>query len=358
MKNSRLARNIEDFLKIVVKDPCRKNIAQVLYEYAKFQLSNQALAEQYFAKCLYHRGVNNFSDYLLTRKLEKKCWKLNDKRYTPLMDNKHFFELFFSQFNLKVVQSLAYNYNSLFFLDNKIIQLNSSEEFGNFLRALINERATSKSIFIKKTQDSYGGSHIYKVSEDDVQSNSEDLDDLYEEVTTSGYLFQDMIVQHDRMNELNPYCVNTVRISTYSNKMKSARILSSYLRTGATKAYVDNISSGGLYVDINVVDGSLNSEAFTHVLRGGGKTYKAHPGSGLKFEAFEIPFYKQAKELAVEAARHVPQLRIVGWDIAIQPDGPMFIEGNSKPGLYRAEVGQKGFANNPVFMELYDEIAR
>lgn len=357
MNSRKLAQDMYAFSKVFLKDPRRKSILRVLWEYGSFRVSNPALAEQYFRKFLYRKGVKNFSDYLLTHKMERASWsKLNDRRYTPLMDNKRFFELFFSQFDLRVVKSLAHNCRSLFFHENRVLPIHSCEEFVDFLRTLIHEKAASGSVFIKKTQGSYGGAHIYKVTGEDLESGSLDLRGLYREVTASDYVFQDTIVQHERMNAMNPHSVNTVRMTTYTNKMKSPRILFSFLRTGVTKAYVDNISSGGLFVDIDVAKGSLRSEALTHVLHGGGKTYTHHPGSGLKFADLEIPFYKEGKELALEAARLVPHLRIVGWDIAIQPDGPILLEGNSMPGLYRAEIGQEGYRKNPLFMEFFTEI--
>ena len=44
------------------------------------------------------------------------------------------------------------------------------------------------------------------------------------------------------------------------------------------------------------------------------------------------------------AARKVPTLRLVGWDVAILEDGPELIEGNTKPGenLLEAQGGEKG----------------
>ena len=40
----------------------------------------------------------------------------------------------------------------------------------------------------------------------------------------------------------------------------------------------------------------------------------------------------EAKELVLKAAKMIPQLRYVGWDVAITPDKPVFVEGNQHPG--------------------------
>ena len=42
--------------------------------------------------------------------------------------------------------------------------------------------------------------------------------------------------------------------------------------------------------------------------------------------------YEKIKEMALEAALVVPQVRYVGWDIAVSENGPCLIEGNEYPG--------------------------
>ena len=41
--------------------------------------------------------------------------------------------------------------------------------------------------------------------------------------------------------------------------------------------------------------------------------------------------WEEAKAMCLEAAKKVPQMRFVAWDVAITPNGPTFIEGNSFP---------------------------
>ncbi|NJK87644.1 MAG: hypothetical protein HC906_18385 [Bacteroidales bacterium] len=73
------------------------------------------------------------------------------------------------------------------------------------------------------------------------------------------------------------------------------------------------------------------------------------------FQDFQVPFYEEAKELVTEAAKQIPQIKIIGWDIAIQPDGPILIEGNDHPGIRYNEIVMKGFGKNPVFLEMFNE---
>ncbi len=42
----------------------------------------------------------------------------------------------------------------------------------------------------------------------------------------------------------------------------------------------------------------------------------------------KISFWKETIEMIQEASLKVPEIHVVGWDVAITPDGPMLIEGN------------------------------
>ena len=51
-----------------------------------------------------------------------------------------------------------------------------------------------------------------------------------------------------------------------------------------------------------------------------------------KIQGFAIPYWEEAKAMCLEASQVVPQMRYVGWDVAITPNGPVFVEGNNLPG--------------------------
>ena len=45
--------------------------------------------------------------------------------------------------------------------------------------------------------------------------------------------------------------------------------------------------------------------------------------------------WKESCQLAIETARNFLPLRIVGWDIAITPNGPSIVEGNAWADPFR-----------------------
>jgi len=351
-----LVSRMGDFFSIILKDPARKSIPSIIREYAGFLLSNPSLAEQYFPKFLYRKGVDNCEDYLMTREIQRKCWELNDINYYSLLDNKFLFERFFSQNQFNVPLSIAQSYNSLVFTDNKILQFNSPGDFVDIIELLSAKLKRSENIFIKKMQGSGGGRDIFKVSYSSLKKDTSALKNVYDALIRSDYIFQEQLVQHEIMNRLNPYCINTLRIETFTNKQKVSRIITGMLRIGLNKAHIDNVSSGGAYIGIDMESGVLNEEAFSDFTHGRGKTYRKHPETGLIFKDFKIPFIPEIIDMVESAACIVPKLRIIGWDVAITDNGPVLIEANEQTGLMFIEIGHKGLTNNPVFMEMYNEV--
>jgi hypothetical protein len=338
------------------RDPLRKNIPLIIFEYLKFRFTNKRIAEQYFSKYFYRKGSKNYDNYLLTDRIERKIWGLNNKVYIPLMNDKYLFEKYFSQYGLRVVKSLAHNYNSIFYVNNSLKLINTIDEFRDFLELLLSEEICKKGIFIKRISDSYGGAGIYRILPGDLESDRSGVENLFNVVVNSQFLFQEIVQQNEKINQINPHCINTIRIETFSNRSDEIKIVSGFMRIGINKSHVDNISSGGIFAGIDIETGRLYPEAFSDVVYGQGKIYTSHPDTGFSFEGFQIPYFNELKKLVLTAAGHVPRLKIIGWDAAIDPEGPVLIEGNTTPGMTVSETAQKGFYNNPVFLEILKEI--
>lgn len=139
------------------------------------------------------------------------------------------------------------------------------------------------------------------------------------------YIVQPAINQHPDMDKLYPGCVCTIRIITVrDNNSGGIVVLPAYQRIGVNGSHVDNTSQGGVFVGINE-DGTLKEYGFFKP-QFGTKTNK-HPQTGVSFSGFAIPFFKEAKEMAIKFHTFL-KLHSIGWDIAITEDGPVFIEGN------------------------------
>lgn len=57
-----------------------------------------------------------------------------------------------------------------------------------------------------------------------------------------------------------------------------------------------------------------------------------NPDSGARIEGLELPHWREAIALAVGAHEALEyRLPVMGWDVAILEDGPIFIEANRFP---------------------------
>ena len=138
-------------------------------------------------------------------------------------------------------------------------------------------------------------------------------------------ILEQRVVQHERMTELCPTSVNTIRIATLLGDKKQG-IVYAFLRIGNGKI-VDNVDCGGMAARVDLDSGKLHTVGADKQ----GNTFYCHPMTGTPLIGFEVPFFEEAKAMCLRAAQKVPQMRFVAWDVAITPEGPRFIEGNSFP---------------------------
>lgn len=60
--------------------------------------------------------------------------------------------------------------------------------------------------------------------------------------------------------------------------------------------------------------------------------YKNHPTTNVQILGVKLPFWEETLALIDKAARRIPSVGYIGWDVAITPTGPIIIEGNTTPG--------------------------
>lgn len=160
------------------------------------------------------------------------------------------------------------------------------------------------------------------------------------------FVIEEVVTQHERMAALNPSSVNTIRILTYRNKM-GVKAIYTVIRIGRKDQTIDNESAGGISARINP-DGRLAKYAFGAP----GVDHVEYTDSGVKLENYEIPHFDDAVDLAKQLHLYLPFFNIVGWDMAITPDGsPIMIEFNVNPDLSQS-------ANGPAFGNYTEEIIK
>lgn len=138
-------------------------------------------------------------------------------------------------------------------------------------------------------------------------------------------LLEDWVTQHEDMAALCPTSVNTLRIATLLGERKEG-IVYAYIRIGNGNV-VDNVDQGGMAAPIDLETGKISGVGADKK----GNRFEKHPMTGKEIPGMQIPYWQEAKDMALAAMRVIPQVRFIAWDVAITPEGPVFIEGNSFP---------------------------
>ena len=140
-------------------------------------------------------------------------------------------------------------------------------------------------------------------------------------------VLEQVLPQHPDMARLHPSSVNCLRIVT-DVVHDTVHIAYVVVKMGRGGGVCDNSGQGGILCRVDMDTGKICSVAtddYFHI-------FSTHPDTGVVLEGYQIPLFQEALELARQAARVVPQIRHVGWDMAITPNGPAIIEGNDFPG--------------------------
>src|SRR5690606_11252973 len=191
----------------------------------------------------------------------------------------------------------------------------------------------NKKIYIKVPTNTGGnGVQIVELSFKDnkIYVGSADLEHFlkqhFQENTI--FYFEDFIQQHPLITEISPTAVNTIRVITMINDNKEPEIIGSVFRI-SVDCPIDNYSAGNMAAEIDIKSGV--------VITGGIRKrsscdyyHDIHPITRQPIKGFQIPHWDKITKAALQAAMVVPQVRTVGWDIAVTENGPVFIEGNSQ----------------------------
>lgn len=355
LKPSDLRKNLE-FVARLYNDSDRKPLQKVFTEATLMAFKQRCIPIHYLTSYVYKKDRENYHDFLSQKFLYKIKSKFNDREVSEVLENKLYFNLFYGQFGISLPKILMYNHKNRFVVGDRVLYIGNAQEFKFVLIDLIRNNEHASSIFIKRTYGTFGGDRIYKISLAQLSENSDFIDNLYQEVLKAGYLFQETIHQHPDMDQLNPSCINTIRFDTFIDRTGKIEIISAHLRMSINNMHVDNISSGGCAVSINLDTGQLLKYGYRPVRKSGGELLTEHPLTKTVFENYPIPHFEMAKELVLKTASLMPGLRLIGWDVGIGVTGPVLIEGNSDYDVHGSDLMYGGYVSNPVFRKVLEEI--
>ena len=347
MKIKKLKKIITAFF-FFLKDKKKKNYSRIFKEIILLWYRDRSFPIYYFGRLVYQREAGFYLDYL-NMKTIKKLWASKELHLNTaeILFDKVKFNQYCTKNGIPVAKLYFSNVGNQFRSDDKMEEIESFDKFKEYLAKGFSLFGITK-IFVKPNFGSLGtGCFILNIED---LNNPAILKDIYEEIINGEFLFEELIKQHSAISEINPFSVNTIRVDTYIDDLNEVQVLFAMIRFGRKGSVVDNASSGGFFVPINLNNFSLG-EFGTQFLENGNNQIFKHPDTGYVFSGLKIPYSEETVALVKKTASAIGD-RLTGWDIAITPDGPLIIEGNVTYHMGMQDTLIKGYKKHPIIKEI------
>lgn len=271
--------------------------AKILLDMIKCSFKYKASFSDYFLYEFYNKNHEQRDSYITTGRLYEFYTKMNDKKKRELFRDKAKFNKVFKKFIKR----------DFIFLNDCTV-----DTFYTWIK--------DKDCIIAKPNKGAAGKGIKKIKVKAYKA----IDKLYSYLRNNDLdLIEECIEQHEEMNRMNPSSVNTIRIITVRNQGKTD-VIGAVLRIGVDSP-IDNFSAGGIAAPVDIESGIVYDYA---VSKEGSLVYKYHPKTKCAIKGFQIPYWNDAIEMVMEASNIIPEVKTVGWDVAITKTGPELVEGN------------------------------
>lgn len=306
-----------------------------LYGFDREEMNRKKMEGEYIIPYKSFMKKVNHLNYYLPFYSKDMC------QYTgrAMIGDKFYFYLFLSRLGVPTPKVYCYikDGKPLFFDDSLNINksLSDDEKLDELLKCEMDA-------FAKPSDGECGhGAFSLLITKNEVFKNREktDPDKMKKILLSANYIIQERIKQHAQISALCSSTLNTIRIQTVKAKDGSIIPFGPILRIGREGGIVDNWAQGGILVGINK-DGLLMKQGFFKPQYGSITT--EHPDSKIRFENYQIPFFKEVVTSVVKLHEYLYRVHSIGWDVAITEKGPLFIEGNSLWEISMAQAAHGG----------------
>jgi hypothetical protein len=154
-----------------------------------------------------------------------------------------------------------------------------------------------------------------------------------------GYLFQRFTPSHRAIREICGDRLATVRVLTI-RAGENPRVLRACWKIPVGSNIADNFwRPGNILAELDLATGCVR-----RAITGTGPELaeqSRHPDTGATLVGFALPFWEQLMETAVEAARLMRHMPLIGWDMAVLDSGPVIVETNQMPDFFLNQLADR-----------------
>lgn len=278
------------------------NFFQKVYIFLDFvneYLFHKTMLLDYTQYRFYDKKRKDRRKYVVFGRLLEMMSICNNNEFRYIFDNKIEFNKVFS----KYISRDWINF------DNTTL-----EDFERFINC-------NEEFFVKDPSGMFGLG-VKKIQSDQLNN----IEDTYKKFKEKKLLCEQPITQCKEMEEFNKSTVNTIRVVSMVDRNKQPHIIGGLLRVGRSGRFADNFHHQGIAAYIDPKYGIVSTKGFDK----NKEWHVVHPDSNKKIVGFEVPCWDQIVDTIYNAALEVPEMRYIGWDVAITSDYKIeLIEGNS-----------------------------
>jgi hypothetical protein len=161
------------------------------------------------------------------------------------------------------------------------------------------------------------------------------LEDFIENITrhySDGYVFQMFGVPHPGVRAICGERIATVRMVTIMIDGEP-RLFRACWKIPAGGNMADNFwRPGNLLAKIDLDRGKV-----VRAFSGAGLElveHERHPDTGAQLAGCDVPLWPEMIRIALEGARLMQHVAMIGWDVAALEGGPIIVEMNERPDLF------------------------
>jgi hypothetical protein len=167
-----------------------------------------------------------------------------------------------------------------------------------------------------------------------------------------GHLLQEALEPHPAIAEVNPDALNAIRAHTLRRADGSVAILDVTVRFGRCGREIEVLDEGGVLAEVVDLGRGVLGEGMIRPWLPEAGRYRAHPDTGAELVGRELPHWQEFLGRCREVAQAFPELRLIGWDLAITTDGVRVIEGNPDWSPRPGQSHGRGMLTDEVLKEL------
>lgn len=306
-----------------------KSIFSLLIDYVSLKKKAIISRTEYENYTMYNKS-EKFRDNFLSYTKASYYWALlNPVKYASLARNKYLSHCLLNELKIPTAELYIYYNRELSYISD-----NLANDFESVKKILL--KRGLKSFVVKPAEDSAHGQGVFicrdlLITKDDCilikQSGKEiSLKSILKNVPL---LFEEPVIQSSQLMSFNKSSVNTIRIMTALYPYGKTKTIASFIKIGRKGSEVDNAGNGGnIDCGINLTTGELyNPIQFNSWIDI--KSIHCHPDTNAQLDGIIINDWQKIQKQVESFQARIPQLKTIGWDVAITDNGICIIEINN-----------------------------